>query len=71
MNRYDEMFKYDGDDISIISYILHADKKGVKTIKILSDDTDVVVITVYWCWKQSVKSAVQRGTRPRLIVMLL
>ena len=35
-------------DITLCSYMLHASADGAKTIRILSDDTNVFVLLVYW-----------------------
>jgi hypothetical protein len=59
VSRAKSIAQHDEADITLISYMLHAAERGARTICILSDDTDVFVLLVYWCWKCSVKSRVQ------------
>jgi hypothetical protein len=51
--------RHDEADISLVSYMLHAASAGAQTVRILSDDTDVFVLVVYWCWKAGVSCHVQ------------
>ena len=51
--------QHDEADISLISYMLHAASAGAEIVRILSDDTDVFVLLVYWCWKRRVSCRVQ------------
>ena len=46
-------------DIIIISYVLEAVKAGKECIRVVSDDTDVFVLLVYWVWKLDIKITVQ------------
>ena len=46
-------------DITLISYMLQAVETGAPVVRILSDDTDVFVLLVYWVWKSVVKAKVQ------------
>ena len=46
--------RHDEADVSLISYMLHAASSGAQTVRILSDDTDVFVLLVYWAWKAEV-----------------
>ncbi|CAL8372637.1 unnamed protein product [Gadus morhua 'NCC'] len=55
----DCIVKHEGADITLISYMLQAAEAGSPTIRILSDDTDVFVMLVYWAWKANVQSTVQ------------
>ena len=36
----------------MIAYLLEAADAGKKVIRILSDDTDVLVLLLYWVWKR-------------------
>ncbi len=45
--------------LKLISYMLHAASSGAQTVRILSDDTDVFVLLVYWCWKGAIVCHVQ------------
>ena len=46
-------------DITLISYMLQAAKSGAPSIRILSDETDVFVLLVYWVWKGGITTCVQ------------
>ena len=59
MNHTDCIVKHEEADITLISYMLQAAEAGALTIRILSDDTDVFVLLVYWAWKANVQSTVQ------------
>lgn len=39
--------------------MLDAVKRGATTVRILSDDTDVFVLMVYWCWKVGMTCCLQ------------
>ena len=39
--------------------MLDAVRHGASTVHILSDDTDVFVIMVYWCWKAGITTNLQ------------
>ena len=45
--------------MSLISYMLDAASRGAKTVRILSDDTDVFVLMVYWCWRMEITCQLQ------------
>ena len=47
-SRSDGVFAHDEADITMISYLLMAAEFGTRVIRILSDDTDVFVLLVYW-----------------------
>ena len=49
-SRADATFDHDEADITLISYLLQDAEPG-KVIRIVSDDTDVFVLLVYWIWK--------------------
>ena len=36
----------------MVAYLLEASDSGKKVIRILSDDTDVLVLLLYWVWKR-------------------
>ena len=44
----DGAFSHDKADITIVSYVLAAANDGKNAIRVLSDDTDVFVLLVYW-----------------------
>ena len=57
VGRENCLVHHDEADITIVSYMLKFAEKGV-TILILSNDTDVFVLLVYWCWKAKVEAHV-------------
>lgn len=52
VSRADSIVMHDEADISLISYMLHVASGRARTVCILSDDTDVFVLLVHWCWKR-------------------
>ncbi|KAJ3615046.1 hypothetical protein NHX12_018614 [Muraenolepis orangiensis] len=59
VNHMDRIVKHEEADITLISYMLEAARAGAPTLRILSDDTVVFILLVYWAWKANVQSAVQ------------
>ena len=59
VSRADSVVTHDEADVSLISYMLDAARRGAKTVHILSDDTDVFVLMVYWCWKVGITCHLQ------------
>ena len=47
----DDVFGHDEADITIISYMLQSADDGCHVVKVLSDDTDIFVLLVYWTWR--------------------
>ena len=47
-SRDDGVFLHDEADITIISYQFQADDAGRQVVRILSDDSDIFVLLVYW-----------------------
>ena len=47
----DGVFGHDEADITIISYMLQASYDGCHVVRVLSDDTDIFVLLVYWTWR--------------------
>ena len=45
-------------DITLISYMLNRAISGASPIILLSDDTDVFVLAVYWYWKKNLSCKV-------------
>ena len=48
---YDGVFGHDEADITIIIYMLQAANDGCHVVRVLSDDTDIFVLLVYWTWR--------------------
>ena len=59
VSKADSIDTHDEADISVISYMLDVVRHGASTVRILSDDTDVFVIMVYWCWKAGITTNLQ------------
>ena len=53
------MYSHDEADITIISYLLEAVKNGKNIVRVISDDTDVCVLLVYWVWRLQMTAHVQ------------
>ena len=53
------VFHHDEADITMISYLLMAAESGTQVIRILSDDTDVFVMLVYWVYQNKIQATVQ------------
>ena len=47
----DGVFGHDEADITIISYMLQAANDGRHVVRVISDDTDIFVLLVYWTWR--------------------
>ena len=45
--------------MAMIAYLLQAAESGKSVIRILTDDTDVFALLVYWVWIKQLHSAVQ------------
>ena len=58
-SRSDGIFAHDEADITMISYLLMAAKSGMEVVRILSDDTDVFVLLVYWVYRHQIQATVQ------------
>ena len=49
-SRYNGGFEHDKTGVTMIAYLLQAAKSGTSVIRILTDDTDIFVLLVYWVW---------------------
>ena len=56
---YNGGFEHEEADVTMIVYTLKSAENGKSVIRILTDDTDVFVLLVYWVWKMQLHSAVQ------------
>ena len=59
IGKHDCFVEHEEADIIMVSYLLEAAKDGKESIRVLSDDTDVFVLLVYWVWKIDLKISVQ------------
>ena len=55
----DGMFSHDEADITMISYVIEATNSSKTVIRVLSDDTDVFVLLVYWVCRKELECKVQ------------
>ena len=53
------VFSHEEADITMISYLLMATEYDTPVIRILSDDTDVFVLLLYWVYRQKFQATVQ------------
>ena len=59
VNMLDCVVTHDEADVTLCSYMLKAVAEGAQTIRILSDDTDVFVLLVYWTSRMRVVAKIQ------------
>ena len=59
VNKLDRIVTHAEADITLCSYMLHAAADGVQTIRILSDDTNVFVLLVYWTSRMRIVANIQ------------
>ena len=57
--RDDGAFSHDEADITMVSYVIQAARYGKDVILVVSDDTDVFVVLVYWVHKAALQCKVQ------------
>ena len=53
------VFTHDEADITMISYVLMAAESNTQVIRILSYDTDVFILLVYWVYRNNIQATVQ------------
>ena len=53
------MYSHDEADITIISYLLEVVKNGKNIVRVISDDTDIFVLLIYWVWRLQMTARVQ------------
>ena len=59
VNKLDCVVTHDEADITLCSYMLKAAAEDAQTIRILSDDTDVLVLLVYWTSRMRIAAKIQ------------
>ena len=59
VNMLDCVVTHDEADVTLCSYMLKPVAEGAQTIRILSDDTDVFVLLVYWTSRMQVVAKIQ------------
>ena len=61
-NRDDGVFLHDEADVTIISYLFQAADDGRQVVRILTDDSDIFVMLVFWTWRY--------GLQDKLVVQM-
>ena len=64
----DGAFSHDEADLTMISHVFQAANHGRSVIRVLSDDTDVFVLLVYWVHQASLKCKVQMKRWDRTVL---
>ena len=59
VNMLDCVVTHDEADVTLCSYMLKPVAEGAQTIRILSDDTDVFILLVYWISRMQVFAKIQ------------
>ena len=59
VNKVDCIVSHIEADVTLCSYMLKAAEEGLKTIRILSDDTDIFVLLVYWTSRKGLTVNIQ------------
>ena len=59
VGREESMYSHDEADITIIGYLLEAVKNRKNIVRVISDDTDVFVLLIYWVWRLVMTAHVQ------------
>ena len=62
------LFNHEEADVLMVSFMIDAVRDGKKVIRILSDDTDVFVILIFWVRKLSIKALVQMQKWDRTVL---
>ena len=67
-SRYNGGFKHDEPDVTLVACLLQAAESGKSVTGILTDDTYLFVLLVYWVWKMQLHSAVQMERWNRVVI---
>ena len=57
--RDDGVFSHDEANVTMISYMLQSAEEGKKVVRILSDDSDVFFLLVYFTWRHELPIMVE------------
>ena len=61
-SRYKGGFEHDKAGVTLIAYLLQAAESGTSVIRILTDDTDIFVLLVYWVLENATAFCSPDGT---------
>ena len=64
----DGAFGHDEADVTMISYVLEAVSCGKNLIQVLSDDTDVFALLIYWVFRRQLKCKIQMERWDRIVL---
>ena len=59
VGREESMYSHVETDITIISYLQETVKNGKNIVRVISNDTDVFVLLIYWVWRLQMTARVQ------------
>lgn len=59
INKVDCVVTHAEEDVTLCSYMLKTVADGVQTMRILSDDTDIFVLLVYWTSRIQITAKIQ------------
>ena len=59
VGREESMYNHDEADITIISYLLEAARNGKTIVRVISVDTEVFVLLIFWVWRLHMIAHVQ------------
>ena len=51
VGRQESIYSHDEAEITVISYLLEAVRNVKNTVRVISDDTDVFVLLIFWVWR--------------------
>ena len=54
-SRDDEVFLHDEADVTIIGYLFQATDDSRQVVRILTDDSDIFVLLVFWTWRNGLQ----------------
>ena len=58
-SQSDGLYGHDEADTTILPFVLKAASEGHKVIRVLSDDTDIFCLLVYWVYKMNIMANIQ------------
>ena len=65
------LFNHEDADVLMASFMIDDVRDGKKVIRILSKDTDVFVILIFWVRKLSIKALVQMEKWDRTVLHII
>ena len=59
VGREESIYSHDEAKITVITYPLEAVRNGKNTVRVISDNTDVFVLLIFWVWRLQMTAGVQ------------